>query len=97
MSADRVTRDFQLAELADYVANEVGGLAYTAHVVCKGGVTKTEYFARGRRIDVMKEIVGRFVDHTMTLQTAMIDYSPTMTEAELRSWAAWIYGEVTGR
>lgn len=80
----RTDRDWWLIARAPEVMDTVAGLAFATVVVLKARTMPRDK----DRIELAKEMVGRFVDQATSLQMLGFEYRPDMSETELRAWAA---------
>jgi len=79
-------RDLQLAGAQAAVFDSVCGLARATNEVLKGPNRQRDH----ARIDTAKEIGVRYEALVFTVLPAALEYSPAMSEADLRAWAGRI-------
>lgn len=78
-------RDWKLAQLVPDILDTVCGLAHATLVVLKPG---RDIKARDHhRIELAKEMGGRYVELVTNLSVASMEYHDGMDEAALHAWA----------
>lgn len=91
---NRADRDWKLIAAASTALDTTAGCANATITVLKPG--RVEKARQYRAVEVVKEIVTRYVELATEVQMASFDYDPNMSEADMRAWAARLMGVVRG-
>lgn len=78
-------RDLELIALAPECWDTTAGLAHATNSVI--GARHASHARNAARVRACGEMVGRYSALVLAVAPSVLEYRPTMTEAELRKWA----------